>query len=312
MSIIVVTFYKFVVLTDIADLQHKLIQIVQAQAIRGTILLAPEGINGTIAGSLQAIDAVLNWLRSDERFIDLEYKQSRAQTWPFDRLKVRIKSEIVALGLPEVNPAEQVGTYVSPREWNQLITDPEVLVIDTRNQYEVEIGSFQGAINPKTRSFRQFPAYVRDQLDPSRHQKVALFCTGGIRCEKASSFLLAQGFQQVYHLKGGILKYLEDTAPEASLWQGECFVFDQRVALQQGLEQGNSALCLGCGHPISPSDQADPAYQEGICCPSCVDQLTEEKLARQQERQRQYVQKTGSISPPVSSLESGRPRSGAD
>jgi len=311
MSIIVVTFYKFVVLADVADLQHKLIHIGQAQAIRGTILLAPEGINGTIAGSPGAIDAVINWLRSDHRFTDLEYKQSQAQTWPFDRLKVRIKSEIVTLGLPEVNPAEQVGTYVSPREWNQLITDPEVLVIDTRNQYEVEIGSFQGAINPKTRSFRQFPDYVRDQLDPSRHQKVALFCTGGIRCEKASSFLLAQGFQQVYHLKGGILKYLEDIAPEASLWQGECFVFDQRVALQQGLEEGNSAMCRGCGHPISPRDQSDPAYLEGICCPYCVDQLTEEKLARQQERQRQYVQKTGSISPPVSSLESSRPRSGA-
>lgn len=311
MSIIVVTFYKFILLADVADLQHKLIQIGQAQAIRGTILLAPEGINGTIAGSPQAIDAVLNWLRSDDRFTDLEYKQSQAQTWPFDRLKVRIKPEIVTLGLPEVNPAEQVGTYVSPREWNQLITDPEVLVIDTRNQYEVEIGSFQGAINPKTRSFRQFPDYVRDQLDPSRHQKVALFCTGGIRCEKASSFLLSQGFQQVYHLKGGILKYLEDTAPEASLWQGECFVFDQRVALQQGLEEGSSALCRGCGHPISPRDQADPAYQEGICCPYCVDQLTEEKRARQQERQRQYLQKTGSISPVVSSLESSRPRSGA-
>lgn len=311
MSIIVVTFYKFVVLADVADLQHKLIQIGQAQAIRGTILLAPEGINGTIAGSPEAIDAVINWLRSDHRFTDLEYKQSQAQTWPFDRLKVRIKSEIVTLGLPEVNPAEQVGTYVSPREWNQLITDPEVLVIDTRNQYEVEIGSFQGAINPKTRSFRQFPDYVRAQLDPSRHQKVALFCTGGIRCEKASSFLLAQGFQQVYHLKGGILKYLEDIAPEASLWRGECFVFDQRVALQQGLEEGNSGMCRGCGHPISLRDQVDPAYQEGICCPYCVDQLTEEKLARQQERQRQYVQKTGINRPPVSSLESSRLRSGA-
>lgn len=287
MTTVVATFYKFVSLPDYADLRQPLLQCCQEQAIRGTILLAAEGMNATIAGSQAGIDAVLAFLRADPRFADLEHKQSTADSQPFDRLKVKLKREIVTLGVPEVDPTQQVGTYVDPKEWNALLSDPEVVVIDTRNQYEVDIGTFQGAANPQTRSFRQFPDYVQQQLDPQRHKKVAMFCTGGIRCEKASSFMLSQGFEQVYHLKGGILKYLEEVPPEESLWQGECFVFDQRVAVQHGLEIGQHDMCRSCGHPIAAADKASPHYQEGICCPYCVDQLTEAKRRRQQERQRQ-------------------------
>lgn len=265
----VVTFYKFVSLPDFADLQPPLLEFCQQQQIRGTILLALEGINGTIAGTEQAIAAVLAYLKADPRLTDLEWKQSVADSFPFDRLKVRLKKEIVTLGLPEVDPNQQVGTYISPTDWNSLISDPEVTLVDTRNDYEVEIGTFRGAQNPQTDSFRQFPDYVKTHLDPQQHRKVALFCTGGIRCEKASSYMLAQGFQEVYHLKGGILKYLEEVPPEASLWQGECFVFDQRVAVKHGLEPGSYEMCRACGHPISVADQASPQYQPGISCPYC-------------------------------------------
>ncbi|HEY9907348.1 MAG TPA: rhodanese-related sulfurtransferase, partial [Thermosynechococcaceae cyanobacterium] len=216
----------------------------------------PEGINGTIAGLPTAINAVLAELRSDPRLANLEHKESPAETMPFDRLKVKLKREIVTIGLPEVNPAQQVGTYIAPQDWNALISDPEVAVIDTRNELEVRIGSFSGAQNPQTRSFREFPDYVRTHLDPAQHRKVALFCTGGIRCEKATSFLLAEGFEEVYHLKGGILKYLEEVPAEESLWQGECFVFDQRVALGHGLESGTYEMCPHCGTPIAPAEKS--------------------------------------------------------
>lgn len=287
MTQVVATFYKFVKLPDFAEKREALLSYCYAQGIKGTILLAAEGINGTIAGSRQAIDSVLSFLRSDPRLVDLEHKESSADSEPFDRMKVRLKQEIVTLGLPEINPSEQVGTYVTPEEWNELICDPEVTVIDTRNDYEVSIGTFSRAQNPKTDSFRQFPDYVRNQLDPSKHRKVALFCTGGIRCEKATSFMLAQGFQEVYHLKGGILKYLEEIPPEESLWQGECFVFDQRVAVREGLAIGNHEMCLSCGHPIAQDDKASPHYQEGISCPYCFDSLTPEKRARQEARLQQ-------------------------
>jgi len=285
---IVATFYKFVSLPDFAEKQEPLLSYCLAQGIKGTILLAAEGINGTIAGSRQGIDAVFAYLRSDRRLADLEYKESYAQTPPFERMKVRLKSEIVTLGLPEIDPNQQVGVYVSPEEWNELISDPEVMVIDTRNEYEVRIGTFQRAQNPHTQSFREFPEYVQQNLDPNQHKKVALFCTGGIRCEKASSFMIAQGFAEVYHLKGGILKYLEEIPAAKSLWQGECFVFDERVAVRHGLEAGSHELCFCCGHPISASDKVAPQYEEGISCPYCFDQLTEEKRARQQEKWRQY------------------------
>lgn len=287
MTQVVATFYKFVSLPDFAEKQAPLRSHCEEQGIRGTILLAAEGINGTIAGSRQAIDSVLAFLRSDPRLVDLEHKESYTDSQPFDRMKVRLKKEIVTLGLPEIDPNEQVGTYVSPQEWNALICDPEVTVIDTRNDYEVSIGTFKGAQNPQTASFRQFPEYVRNRLDPAKHKKVALFCTGGIRCEKASSFMIAQGFQEVYHLKGGILKYLEEVPNQESLWRGECFVFDQRIAVRDGLAPGTHEMCRSCGHPISEDDKNSPHYQEGISCPYCFDSLTEEKRSRQEARHKQ-------------------------
>lgn len=288
MSLRVVTFYKFVSLPDCADLQPIILQRCREAGIKGTILLAQEGINGTIAGTWDAIDRILAFLKTDPRLADLAPKESTAATLPFERMKVKVKREIVTLGQPQVNPAERVGTYVSPQEWNDLIADPEVLVLDTRNDYEVKIGSFKHAVNPETSSFREFPEYVEQHLDPTKHKKVAMFCTGGIRCEKASSYLLSHGFQQVYHLRGGILKYLEEVPAQESLWQGECFVFDERVAVQPGLQPGTYDLCGSCGHPIDAVDKSSPDYEEGICCPHCVDHLTPEKRSRQTERQRQF------------------------
>jgi UPF0176 protein len=269
MSLVVATFYKFVRLPDCAEIRSPLHDLCESLGIRGTVLLAEEGINGTLAGTAEAIAQLLSHLRADPRLVDLEHKKSSAELPPFDRLKIRLKKEIVTLGLP-VDPNQQVGTYVRPQDWNALIADPEVVVIDTRNDYEVGIGTFERSQNPNTRSFRQFPEYVQRHLDPAQHPKVALFCTGGIRCEKASSFMLAQGFQEVYHLQGGILKYLEEIPDNESLWQGECFVFDQRVAVQQGLALGTYNMCSACGHPIAP---------EVVSCPHCactvdpVDQL---------------------------------------
>jgi UPF0176 protein len=268
---LVATFYKFVQLPDSGELRSPILALCQAQNLRGTILLAQEGINGTIAGSKRAIEIVLNQLRQDPRFADLTVKESETDSQPFDRMKVKLKKEIVTLGRAEADPTQQVGTYVKPQDWNNLIADPEVTVIDVRNQFEVLIGSFKGAINPKTASFRQFPDYVQTELDSTKHKKVAMFCTGGIRCEKASSYMLAQGFEQVYHLEGGILKYLEEVPSEKSLWQGECFVFDQRVAVTHNLNDGSYALCQACGHPISPTDQASPHYHPDGSCPYCSD-----------------------------------------
>jgi len=287
MSVIVATLYKFVKLLDYAEKQQPLLSVCEAQRIKGTILLAQEGINGTIAGSRQGIDVVMNFLRSDSRFQDLEYKESTAESPPFQRMKVRLKNEIVTLGVPEVNPSEQVGTYVNPKDWNQIISDPEVTVIDTRNNYEVSIGTFRRAENPQTESFREFPEYVHNNLNPDKNKKVAMFCTGGIRCEKATSYLISQGFEQVYHLKGGILKYLEEVPKEQSLWEGECFVFDERIAVVHGLEPGSYDMCPSCGYPISEHDKASPKYEEGISCPHCFDHLTEEKKAKMQEKKRQ-------------------------
>ncbi len=287
MTQMIATFYKFVTLTDCEVKQKEIFQFCQQSHIKGTILLAQEGINGTIAGSRQDIDNLLAFLRSDPRFQDLEVKESAASSPPFERLKVRIKSEIVTFGQPNANPNEQVGEYVSPQQWNELLEDPEIVVIDTRNDYEVAIGSFKGAKNPKTYSFREFPDYVQQNLDPQQTPKVAMFCTGGIRCEKASSYLLSQGFKQVYHLKGGILKYLEEIPSEDSLWEGECFVFDERVAVKQGLSEGSYELCLGCGYPLSDEDKVSSHYEEGICCPHCYQDLTPEKRQRQTEKWKQ-------------------------
>jgi UPF0176 protein len=251
----VVTFYKFVALPDCAELRSRLINFCQTvpvqAAVKGTVLLAEEGMNGTLAGELETIEAVLNFLRTDPRFVDISCQWAEAEQMPFERLKVKLKPEIVHLGLPAVNPAQQVGTYVEPQDWNTLIADPDVTVIDTRNQYEVDIGSFAGAINPQTKSFQEFPEFVQAQLDPKQHKKIAMFCTGGIRCEKASAYLLSQGFEQVYHLRGGILHYLAKTPAEHSTWRGECFVFDERVAVQHGLAPGTHRLCPTCGQPVA-------------------------------------------------------------
>ena len=286
MSYSIATFYKFADISDLTAKQQQILAWCKSAEIKGTIILAAEGINGTIAGSKKAIASILNQLRSLPNLADLEHKESTAAKKPFAKLKVKIKSEIVTLGLPEVKPDRQVGTYIDPQNWNQVISDPEVVVIDTRNDYEVEIGTFERAQNPNTESFREFPEYVAQNLDPAQNPKVAMFCTGGIRCEKASSYLLSQGFKEVYHLKGGILKYLENVPPEESLWQGECFVFDERVAVKEGLELGSHELCYACGHPISEVDKESDKYESNISCPYCYDRLTPEKKARQVNRRR--------------------------
>jgi UPF0176 protein len=290
---VVATFYKFVKLEDYQEKKEILLSFCERQGIKGTILLAAEGINGTIWGTRQGIDAVLELLRSDSRLANLEHKESYTEASPFERMKVKLKKEIVTLGMPEVDPNERVGTYIDPKDWNKIISNPEVVVIDTRNEYEVSIGTFKRAIDPQTASFREFPNYVTQNLDPTQHQKIAMFCTGGIRCEKASSLMLSKGFQEVYHLKGGILKYLEEVPAEESLWEGECFVFDDRVAVKEGLEEGNFKMCPSCGHPISEADEASPKYEEGISCSYCFDDLTMEKRRCQQEKLRQKKQRTG-------------------
>ncbi|MEA5466324.1 oxygen-dependent tRNA uridine(34) hydroxylase TrhO [Leptothoe sp. PORK10 BA2] len=283
----VITFYKFVQLDDFAAMRQPLMELCQAQDIKGTILLALEGINATVAGTDAALAILLAQLKQDARLGDITHKTSQAETQPFERMKVKLKKEIVTLGRPGISPTQKVGTYVAPQDWNQVISDPDVLVIDTRNNYEVDIGTFQGAKNPETESFREFPDYAAQRLDPAKHRKVAMFCTGGIRCEKASSYLLEQGFEQVYHLQGGILKYLEEVPAEESLWQGECFVFDERVTVQHGLVPGRYVMCRGCGHPISEQDTQSSHYEPGITCPHCYDKLTEEQRARFAERVKQ-------------------------
>lgn len=286
MNYLIATFYKFAAISELEAKQEQILALCKELEIKGTIILAEEGINGTIAGTDKAIARVMNLLRSFSALADLEHKEATSTKLPFAKLKVKIKPEIVTLGLPEVNPTRQVGTYVSPQQWNQIISDPEVTVIDTRNDYEVEIGSFQRAKNPHTESFREFPQYVSHNLDPQQHPKVAMFCTGGIRCEKASSYLLSQGFKEVYHLKGGILKYLEEMSPAESMWTGECFVFDERVAVKEGLEAGSHELCYACGHPISKADKNSPQYEPHISCPHCYHEITPEKKARQLNRRR--------------------------
>ena len=286
-QIIVAALYQFAKLPDCHELRSRVLEFCEANALKGTLLLAPEGINGTVAGSRTAIDTLLAFLRADARLAHLEHKESVTDEMPFYRMKVRLKKEIVTLGVAGIDPNETVGTYVKPEDWNALISDPDVLVVDTRNDYECEIGSFRGAVDPQTATFRDFPAYVRAHLDPAKHKKVAMFCTGGIRCEKATTLLLQQGFENVYHLKGGILKYLEKIPAEQSLWQGECFVFDQRVAVGHGLSVGEHEQCRSCRHPISSEDRTSPKYQTGISCPRCHDTLSEEKRARAVERQRQ-------------------------
>ena len=285
--IVVAALYKFSQLADFQEIKPRLLEFCVDHEIYGTLLLAEEGINGTVAGTRADIDALLEFLKADPRFADLEHKESYTDEMPFVRIKVKLKKEIVTLGVPDINPNNSVGTYVAAEDWNALISDPDVVLIDTRNDYECDIGSFRGAIDPHTSTFREFPAYIKQHFNPAKHKKVAMFCTGGIRCEKASSFMLKQGFEQVYHLQGGILKYLETVPREESLWQGECFVFDQRVSVGHGLQVGEYDLCHGCCNPVSAEDRQSVMYVEGISCPRCFDALTEEKRARLIERQKQ-------------------------
>lgn len=254
----VTTFYHFTRLDCLAEKRSRWQELCDRLGLKGTVLLAEEGVNATIAGESEAIEEIVKTIAADLGITNLPQRHSRAETTPFQRMKVKIKPEIVSLGLPQVTPEKQVGTYVSPQQWNQLLQDPDVVVIDTRNDYEVAIGTFQGAVNPRTKRFRQFPDYVKSNLDRQKNKKVAMFCTGGIRCEKASAYLLEEGFAEVYHLHGGILHYLETVSPAESLWQGECFVFDQRVAVQEGLKVGSHALCDGCGYPLGLDDRHCP------------------------------------------------------
>lgn len=286
-TVVVCALYKFAVLNDFKTLRQPLLTLLETRQVRGTLLLAREGINGTIAGSRDGIDAVKHWLGQDERFTGIDYKESLVDIQPFKRTKVKLKKEIVTLGVEGIDPRRSVGTYVKPEDWNALISDPEVLLIDTRNQYEVEIGSFHNAVNPQTDSFREFPDYVKQNLDPSRHRKVAMFCTGGIRCEKSTAYLKEQGFDEVYHLQGGILKYLEEVSESDSLWQGDCFVFDDRVTVNHRLERGDYDQCHACRRPITEADKQRSEYQRGVSCHHCHDTLTDEQKARFAERERQ-------------------------
>ena len=279
--------YKFVDLPDFASLKEPLVACCERHDVKGTILLAAEGINGTIAGPREGVHAVLQLLRSDVRFADLTHKEAYSAKMPFYRLKVRLKREIVTLGVPGINPAKMAGQYVKPADWNRLLDDPDVVVVDVRNEYEVAAGTFRGALNPRTASFGELPAWVRNETALRGKPKVAMFCTGGIRCEKSTAFLRAEGFDEVYHLEGGILKYLE-TVPEAqSRWEGECFVFDERVSVVHGLKPGTLELCRSCRQPVSGQDKQSPHYVQGVSCHRCHDSKTEEQKRSRLERQKQ-------------------------
>lgn len=283
----VAALYKFTPLPDYQDIQKHLQELCNAVGMRGTLLLAAEGINGTVAGTAKAIAALKDYLDADERFAGLSWKVSYSDEMPFWRMKVRLKKEIVTMGIPETDPRELNGKRVKGAEWNRLIQDPEVLVIDTRNQYEFDVGTFPRAISPVTDTFREFPEYVKEQLDPDKHKKVAMFCTGGIRCEKATNYMLRQGFEDVYHLDGGILQYLEDMPIDENLWEGECFVFDGRVSVDKQLNPGQHTQCHACRHPLTPEEREHASFEEGIQCIHCADKRTDEQKARAAERQRQ-------------------------
>ena len=286
-SVVVAALYRFARFPDFEAFRQPLFEAMLAAEVRGTLLLAAEGINGTIAGSRLGIDKVLDFLQQDERFAGLEVKESYVDDNPFYRTKVKLKKEIVTMGVQDIDPNEIVGTYVDAEDWNELISRPDVLLLDTRNKYEVEIGTFDGAVNPETDSFREFPEYVARHLNPGNHKKVAMFCTGGIRCEKSTAYLRQQGFDEVYHLKGGILKYLELVPESESKWQGECFVFDNRVTVNHKLEQGAYDQCHACRMPITEQDKESEYYQRGISCHHCCDKHTPDQVKRYAERERQ-------------------------
>ena len=286
--LLVAAFYKFVQLTDLASLQDQIESCCRKNNVLGIVLLAQEGINSTIAGSREGVVKVLEFIRQDSRFSDLEWKESFANKQPFRKLRVRLKKEIVTMGIPEIDPSQLVGTYVKPADWNALIRDPDVIVIDARNNYETEIGTFTGAVNPDLDSFSQLPSWLEGKIDTGEQPRVAMFCTGGIRCEKSTAFLKQAGVKEVNHLQGGILKYLEEVPEDESLWEGECFVFDQRVAVGHGLELADYELCRACRFPLSPSDKQSKYFQEGVSCSRCHEQTSDEQKARFAERQKQF------------------------
>lgn len=287
MPVTVAALYRFARFADFSEWRQPLLDLCRREGIMGTLLLAPEGINGTVAGGESAIAQLLSFLESIPALAGLEVKFSRAAEMPFRRMKVRLKKEIVTMGVEGIDPVASVGTYVDSRDWNALIADPDTIVIDTRNDYETAIGTFRGAVDPKTRSFGEFPRWAEDRLDELRGRKVAMFCTGGIRCEKATAFVKSLGVDEVFHLKGGILKYLETVPAEESLWEGECFVFDERVSVTHGLAEGEAELCRACRRPLTAEDLHSPHYREGVSCPHCHDMKTETDRARYAERQRQ-------------------------
>ena len=286
-QITVCALYRFVRLENFEALKEPLLTFMESNGVKGTLLLALEGINGTIAGTKESIDNVLDYIRQDPRLANISHKESFHQENPFQRTKVKLKKEIVTMGVEGIDPNNVVGTYVKPEDWNALISDPQVLLVDTRNDYEVEIGTFENAINPNTTNFREFPEYVKQNLDKNKHKKVAMFCTGGIRCEKSTAYLKEQGFEDVYHLEGGILKYLEEVPATETMWQGECFVFDGRVAVNHDLEQGQYDQCFACRYPITEEDKLSPHYIKGVSWHLCFDKVTDEQRSRFAERERQ-------------------------
>jgi len=279
--------YKFVALENFEAMRQPLLTAMESNGIKGTLLLASEGINGTVSGTREGIDGLLQYLNADERINPISCKESLHEEQPFYRTKVKLKKEIVTMGVEGIDPRKTVGTYVKPSDWNALISDPDVTVIDTRNGYEIEIGTFKHAIDPKTETFREFPEYVAKTLSPEKNKKVAMFCTGGIRCEKSTAYLKEQGFDEVYHLEGGILQYLEDVPKEESLWEGDCFVFDNRVAVNHDLEKSDYHQCYACRLPITDEDMQSEKYEPGVSCPHCFGTHTEDQLSRFREREKQ-------------------------
>ncbi len=286
-AIVVCAMYKFVTLENFQQIRQPLLEVMEANEVRGTLLLAQEGINGTVAGTREGIDALHAWLAKDERLANIVYKESFDDTMPFYRTKVKLKKEIVTMGVEGIDPKQVVGTYVKPQDWNALISDPDVVLVDTRNDYEVQIGTFKGAVNPETETFREFPQYVKDNMNPTKHKKVAMFCTGGIRCEKSTAYMKEQGFDEVYHLEGGILKYLEEVPKEETLWEGECFVFDNRVAVNHDLEKGQYDQCHACRYPITAEEKQSEHYVQGVSCPHCIEKYSAEQRERFQQRELQ-------------------------
>lgn len=287
----IAAFYQFTPLNDPDALRPALRKVAEEGEVMGTILMAPEGVNGTIAGPRSGVDKVLAHLRSLPGCADLDWKESEAENQPFRRLKVRLKREIVTLGQP-VDPNARVGTYVAPEDWNDVVNDPDTVVIDTRNDYEVAIGTFDGAVDPKTSSFGQFPEWWENNKTRFDGKRIAMFCTGGIRCEKASSWLLGQGVNEVLHLKGGVLKYLEHVQPQESTWQGECYVFDDRVSVVHGLDRGTHTMCHACGRPVSPEALKSPHYRRGVSCPACIGEYSDADRERFATRQRQIDERS--------------------